>query len=85
MLRLFMITIATLFVHVGSAQAMDCGKVFTDLTKAISGHLTMPNRVDLMRGAVNAYDSCMIGDTKRASATREMIMQQIAKGLGARN
>ncbi len=67
-----------------AAQASTCGAVMDELTKAISGHLTMsPDmRASMLRMASHSYDQCMIGNTKDAGATREMIMTSIKNHLG---
>lgn len=69
-----------------AANAADCGKVVDELSKAISGHLTMSSeqRVAAMRMATHAYDRCMVGDAAGAEATREMLMAQIRKHLGGK-
>jgi hypothetical protein len=67
-----------------AAQAATCGAVIDDLTKAISGHLTMsPDmRASMMRMAQHSYDQCMIGNSKDSQATRDMIMTSIKSHLG---
>jgi len=70
-----------------AAAAPECGKVVDELSKAISGHLTMSpeQKVSALRMTMSAYDSCMVGDTKSSNATRDMIMAQVRKQLGAPN
>lgn len=70
-----------------TASASDCGKVVDELSKAISGHLTMSpeQRVAAMRMAIHGYDRCMVGDKAGADATRDMIMTQVRKQLGSPN
>lgn len=84
MKRLLLVSLAAIVLNTGAANAMNCGVVFDELHKAISGHLTMPaeKRIALTRMAMSSYDHCMAGDTTSAKATRAMIMSQIAKGLG---
>jgi hypothetical protein len=67
-----------------AAQAASCAAVMDDLTKAISGHLTMSPevRASMMRMASHSYDQCMIGNTKDSEATRDMIMTSIKSHLG---
>lgn len=70
-----------------AAAASECGKVVDELSKAISGHLTMSpeQKVSALRMTMSAYDSCMVGDTKSSAATRDMIMAQVRKQLGSPN
>jgi hypothetical protein len=70
----------------GPAHAADCGKVVDELSKAISGHLTMSTeaKVAAMRMTTKAYDHCMVGDQASADATRDMIMAQIRQHLGGK-
>ncbi len=69
-----------------SAKAMDCGAVIDELTKAISGHLTMsPERkAAMLRMTMSAYDRCMSGDKTSAEQTRAMLMEQLRQSLGGR-
>jgi len=84
MKRILLASVAAICLNAGAANAMNCGVVFDELHKAISGHLTMvpEKRVALARMAMSSYDHCMAGDATSAKATRAMIMSQIAKGLG---
>jgi hypothetical protein len=69
-----------------SAQAAECGAVVDELTKAISGHLTMSHekKVSMLRMTLSGYDHCMSGDTKHSGNVRDMIMTQIKESLGGR-
>ena len=78
---------AVLFASFAPAvQAADCGLVIDDLSKAISGNLTMSSekKAAMMRMASMSYDHCMMGDHKHAGEIREMIMAQIRESLGGR-
>jgi len=68
------------------ARAMNCGAAFDELTRAISGHLTMSTdrKAAMLRMAMSAYDSCSVGDEKSAAATRDMLMEQLKRTLGGR-
>jgi hypothetical protein len=69
-----------------SAQAADCGAVLDELTKAVSGNLTMSGdrKAAMLRMASSGYDHCMAGDTKYSGNVRDMLMQQIKESLGGR-
>ena len=70
----------------GSAQAMNCGAVLDELSKAIAGHLTMSTsqKAAMLRMVMSTYDRCEAGDTANAGATRDMLMEQLRKSLGGR-
>ena len=78
-------TVALTFAA-ASAQAADCGAVIDELTKAVSGNVTMSSdkKAAMMRMASMSYDHCMMGDTKHAGEIRDMIMAQIKESLGGR-
>ncbi|MDZ4841987.1 MAG: hypothetical protein SH859_07580 [Hyphomicrobium aestuarii] len=78
---------AMIFAAAPATAAPECGKVVDELSKAISGHLTMSpeQKVSALRMTTSAYDSCMVGDTKTSNATRDMIMAQVRKQLGSPN
>ena len=61
-----------------------CQQNFDDISKAISGHLNMPegHSAAMMRLALTSYDQCMSGDTKSADSTRDMLMAQLKANLG---
>jgi hypothetical protein len=69
-----------------SAQAADCGAVLDELTRAVSGNLTMSGdkKAAMLRMATSGYDHCMSGDTKHSGNVRDMIMTQIKESLGGR-
>ncbi len=79
-------TCMAVFMAAPSAKAADCGAVVDELSKAISGHLTMsPERkVAMLRMATSGYDHCMSGNTKYSAEIREMLMTQIREHLGGR-
>jgi hypothetical protein len=76
----------TLLASSGSAQAADCGAVLDELTRAVSGHLTMSGdkKASMLRMAMSGYDHCMAGDTKHSGNVRDMVMQQLKESLGGR-
>ena len=67
-----------------ASQAADCGKVLDDLTKAVSGHLTMSpeKKASMLRMAMSGYDHCMAGDTKHSGDIRELLMKQFRESRG---
>ena len=67
-----------------SAQAADCGAVLDELTKAVSGHVTMSpeKKASMLRMAMSGYDHCMAGDTKSSGNIRDMLMAQLKEQLG---
>ena len=69
-----------------AANAAECGAVLDELTKAVSGNLTMsPERkASMLRMAMSGYDHCMAGDTKSSGNIRDMLMTQIKESLGGR-
>lgn len=77
---------AILMIAVGgsSASAADCGVVINDLSKAISGHLTMSpdKKASMLRMAVSSYDHCMVGDSKASGDIQAMLMKQLRENLG---
>jgi coenzyme F420-reducing hydrogenase alpha subunit len=84
MRRMTLAVLATAAFATTASAAPECGKVVDELSKAISGHLTMAPeaRVAAMRMTIRAYDHCMVGDRATADATRDMVMTQIRKHLG---
>ena len=69
-----------------AAKAADCGAVLDELTKAVSGHLTMSSekKAAMLRMATSGYDHCMSGNTKYSGEIRDMLMTQIKESLGGR-
>lgn len=76
----------TLFTSSVSAQAASCGADLDELTRAVSGHVTMSSekKASMLRMAMSGYDYCMAGDTKHSGNVRDMIMAQIKASLGGR-
>ena len=86
MRRSFGLASVAILLAGSSAQAADCGAVLDELTKAISGHLTMSpeKKASMLRMTMSGYDHCMAGDTKHSGNVRDMIMTQIKESLGGR-
>lgn len=80
-----MLAVLPAILTVTPANAMNCGAVLDEITKAISGHLTMSpeKKAAMLRAAMNGYDNCSAGDTQSAAQTREMLMTQLKQNLGA--
>ncbi len=86
MKRLALSAALALAVLAPAAHAADCGPVFDELTKVITGHLTMSpeKKASMMRMAMSSYDHCMAGDTKHSGEIRDMLMSQLKESLGGR-
>jgi hypothetical protein len=86
MLRTPLASLIALVLVSTPASAMDCGAVFDELSKAVSGPVLMSaeKKAAMMRMAISGYDHCMAGDDKRAGDTRQMIMDQIKATLGGK-
>ncbi|MBX9926840.1 MAG: hypothetical protein K2Y05_10820 [Hyphomicrobiaceae bacterium] len=86
MKRLALIACLAVFASAPSAKAADCGAVVDELSKAISGHLTMsPERkVAMLRMVTSSYDYCIVGDAKSSAEIRDMLMTKIKEQLGGK-
>ena len=86
MIRLAVCAVLAFTTLAPAAHAADCGAVLDELTKAVSGHVTMSSerKAAMFRMASMGYDHCMAGDTKHSGEIRDMLMAQIKETLGGR-
>ncbi|MBA4173645.1 MAG: hypothetical protein C0511_13595 [Hyphomicrobium sp.] len=75
---------AALILAAAPANAMNCGVVLDEITKAIAGHLTMApeKKAAMLRMAMSTYDACAAGNTGSAEQTRDLLMKQLRESLG---
>lgn len=83
--KALLVASASILLSAAPARAMNCGAVLDDITKAISGHLTMApeKKAAMLRMAMSTYDACAAGNTGSAEQTRDLLMKQLREALGA--